>query len=136
MENMQYAEELVREYLVFRGFTNTLQAFENELSTDMGKSFQVDKIVDLIFSTYIPKFQIDKLVGLFTFFKQCFSSASELVFFSTLSRLEVSVLRCYIVYAVQPGRKEKVVEFLATNGNDLLQRKEDWTPWFGASFCS
>uniref|UniRef100_A0A7N2MFZ0 ARMC9 CTLH-like domain-containing protein n=1 Tax=Quercus lobata TaxID=97700 RepID=A0A7N2MFZ0_QUELO len=35
MENIQYAEELVREFLVFRGFTNTLQTFESELGTDI-----------------------------------------------------------------------------------------------------
>ncbi|XP_057951144.1 uncharacterized protein LOC131145967 isoform X4 [Malania oleifera] len=63
MENMQYAEELVREFLVFRGFTNTLQAFEMELSTDI-------------------------------------------------------------------GRKDEIAEFFRMYGTDLLQRGQDWTPWF------
>ncbi|KAJ9139813.1 hypothetical protein P3X46_030511 [Hevea brasiliensis] len=134
MENMQYAEELVREFLVFRGFTNALQAFEMELSTDIGKGFQVDKILDLIFSIYIPKFQAEKLVGLLRFFKQCFSSVSEAVLLSTLSKLEVSILRYYIVCAVQSGRKDKVVEFFGMNGNDLLQRGGDWTPWFAIPY--
>lgn len=134
MENMQYAEELVREFLVFRGFTNTLQAFDSELSSDIGRAFQVDKIVDLVFSVYVPKFQAEKLVGLLNFFKRCLSSSSERVFFETLCRLEVSVLRYYIVYAVQSGRKDKVVEFYGMIGNDLMQRSEDWTPWFGG-FC-
>ncbi|KAG8638363.1 WD repeat-containing protein 91 isoform X3 [Manihot esculenta] len=134
MENMQYAEELVREFLVFRGFTNTLQVFEMELSTDIGKGFQVDKILDLIFSIYIPKFQAEKLVGLLSFFKQCFSLVSEAALFSTLSKLEVSILRYYIVCAVQSGRKDKVVEFFGMNGNDLLQRGGDWTPWFAIPY--
>ncbi|KAK9292858.1 hypothetical protein L1049_020839 [Liquidambar formosana] len=59
MENMQYAEELVREFLIFRGFTTTLQAFEIELCTDIGKGFQVDKILNLIFSVYVPKFDAE-----------------------------------------------------------------------------
>ncbi|XP_057951142.1 uncharacterized protein LOC131145967 isoform X2 [Malania oleifera] len=130
MENMQYAEELVREFLVFRGFTNTLQAFEMELSTDIGKGFQVDKILDLIFSVYIPKFQAEKLVGLLSFFKQCFSSSSETVLIATLSKLEVSILRYYIVHAVQSGRKDEIAEFFRMYGTDLLQRGQDWTPWF------
>ncbi|GKU89202.1 hypothetical protein SLEP1_g3370 [Rubroshorea leprosula] len=134
MENMQYAEELVREFLVFRGFTNTLQAFETELCTDIGKGFQVDKILDLIFSVYIPKFQAEKLVGLLSFFKQCFSSSSETVYVNTLSKLEVSILRCYIVHAVQSGRKDKVVEFFGMNGNDLLQRSNEWSSWFAIPY--
>ncbi|GAY45618.1 hypothetical protein CUMW_090730 [Citrus unshiu] len=130
MENMQYAEELVREFLVFRGFTNTLQAFEKELSTDIGKGFQVDKILNLIFSVYITNFQAERLVGLLSFFKQCVSS-SETVLTATLAKLEISILRYYIVHALQSGRKDKVVEFFGTNGNDLLLRGQDWTSWFG-----
>lgn len=131
MENMQYAEELVREFLVFRGFTNTLQAFDSELSTDIGKGFQVDKIMELIFLVYVPKFQADKLVGLLRFFKQCLSSSSETVLLATLSKMEVSILRYYVVNAINAGRREKVLEFFGMKGNDLLQRSQDWTPWFG-----
>ncbi|XP_028960038.1 uncharacterized protein [Malus domestica] len=134
MENMQYAEELVREFLVFRGFTNTLQAFDSELSTDIGKGFQVDRIMELIFSVYVPKFQADKLVGLFSFFKLCLSSSSETVLLSTLSKLEVSILRYYVVNAIQSGRRDKVLEFFGMNGNDLSQRSEDWTAWFAIPY--
>lgn len=131
---MQYAEELVREFLVFRGFTSTLQAFETELCTDIGKGFQVDKILDLIFSVYIPKFQAEKLVGLLSFFNQCFSSSSETVYVNTLSKLEVSILRCYIINAIQSGKKDKVVEFFGVNGNDLLQRSNEWSSWFALPY--
>uniref|UniRef100_A0A5B6Z005 Anaphase-promoting complex subunit 4 WD40 domain-containing protein n=2 Tax=Davidia involucrata TaxID=16924 RepID=A0A5B6Z005_DAVIN len=134
MENMQYAEELVREFLVFRGFTNTLQAFERELGTDIGKGFQVDKLLDLIFSVYIPKFQAENLIGLLGFFKQCFSSSSEAVFIATLSKLEVSILRYYIVHAIRSGRKDKVIEFFGMNGDDLLQRDQNWTSWFAIPY--
>lgn len=121
----------MREFLVFRGFTNTLQAFEKELRTDIGKGFQVDKILDLIFSVYVPNFQGEKLVGLLSFFKQCVASSSETVLTATLAKLEISILRYYIVHALQSGRKDKVVEFFGTNGNDLLLRGQDWTSWFG-----
>ncbi|KAH7691063.1 WD40-repeat-containing domain-containing protein [Dioscorea alata] len=134
MENMQYSEELLREFLVFRGFTNTLQAYETELSTDIGRGFQVDKILDLIFSVYVPKYQADKLVGLLNFFKQCFFSSSEAVLISTLLKLEVSILRYYIVHAIQSGRRDKVVDFFGANGNTLLLKREDWIPWFAIPY--
>lgn len=131
MENMQYAEALLREFLVFRGFTNTLQAFEAEMTSEVGRNFHVDKILDLIFKVYIPKYQADRLVGLLNFFKQCFSSPSDVVLLSTLLKLELSVLRYYVVHALKSGRQDKVVEFFGENGNYLLQKREDWTPWFG-----
>lgn len=131
MENMQYAEELVREFLIFRGFTNTLQAFESELRTDIGKGFHVDKILDLIFSVYVPKFQAEKLVGLLGFFKQYLSSSPETALISTLAKLEDSILQYYVVHALQVGRSDKVAEFFGMKGNELMERSHDWTPWFG-----
>lgn len=134
MENMQYAEELMREFLIFRGFTNTLRSFEAEISTDIGKGFQVDKILDLIFSVYVPKFEAEKLVGLMGFLKQCFFSPADMRFNSTLAKLELSTIRYYIVYALQKGRQDKVVEFFARYGNDLLHNADDWSPWFAIPY--
>lgn len=130
---MLYAEELVREFLLFRGFTTSLQAFEKELTTDIGKGFEVDKILDLIFSIYVPKFQAQNLINLLSFIKQCFTS-SEASLLAALSKLNVSILRYYIVYAIQSRRTDKVMEFFDAYGNDLLQKDQDWSLWFGRSW--
>ncbi|CAH9070598.1 unnamed protein product [Cuscuta epithymum] len=133
MENMQYAEELLREFLVFRGFTNTLQAFEKELGSDIGKGFQVDRLLDLIFSVYIPKCQAANLVNLLHFFKQCFGSY-EIELMSSLSKLEVSIMRYYIIHALQSGKREKVIEFFDTHGSELVQKHQDWALWFAIPY--
>ncbi|KAJ4774264.1 WD repeat-containing protein 91 [Rhynchospora pubera] len=134
MENMRYAEALVREFLIFRGFTTTLQSFESELSTEIGRNFDVDKILNLIFSLYIPKFQLEKLRSLLNFFKQCLTSPSETALLSALSKLELSVLRYYVVYALKSSRPDKVSEFFSLNGSYLLEKKEDWLPWFAITY--
>lgn len=41
MSHVQYIDELVREYLLFRGFTVTLKSFDNELKIDKDKGFRV-----------------------------------------------------------------------------------------------
>ncbi|XP_071735499.1 uncharacterized protein [Rutidosis leptorrhynchoides] len=133
MENMKYAEELVKEFLFFRGFTTTLQSFQNELSTDIAQQFHKDQIFDLIFSVYIPKFQPQNLISLLNFFKQCFSS-SETLLINTLSKLEISILRYYIVYAVQSGRIDKVIEFFGVHGDKLMQMDHDWMTWFAIPY--
>ncbi|XP_074555728.1 uncharacterized protein LOC141811609 [Curcuma longa] len=136
MENMQYAEELLREFLIFRGFTSTLQTFDRELSTDIGRNFQVEKILDLVFQVYVPKYEADKLISLIHFFKRCFCSPSETLFISTLKKLEVSILRYYIIHALQSGRQDKVVEFFQANTNYLFQNREDWMPWFAIPYLT
>jgi hypothetical protein len=41
MENVAYADELVRDYLIFRGFTQTFKSFNIEKKYDKAKGFQV-----------------------------------------------------------------------------------------------
>lgn len=130
---MGLAEELVREFLLFRGFRTTLQAYEAELATDFGRGFEVEKVMDLVFSCYIPGFDFGKLFGLLRYLKRCFSSPSDAGFLPALAKLEASVLKYYVVYAVKSGQKEKVVGFFEAFGSELLQRSEEWTPWFGAT---
>lgn len=47
MAHIQYVDSLIREYLLFRGFSyNTLKTFDNDLKNDKDKGFRVDKIID------------------------------------------------------------------------------------------
>ncbi|KAL8544162.1 hypothetical protein ACS0TY_004626 [Phlomoides rotata] len=133
MEKMKVAEELVREFLVYRGFTNTLHAFEKELATDIGKGFHVDKILHLIFSVYTPKFEADKLFDLLSFFKNCFS-CSDTNLVDVISKLNLSILRYYVVNALKCGRKDKVLELFADFGNDLMRRDDSWSSWFAIPY--
>lgn len=45
MAHIQYVDELIREYLLYRGFSGTLKAFDSELKVDKDKSFRVRKCV-------------------------------------------------------------------------------------------
>lgn len=41
MSHVQYVDELVKEYLLFRGFSQTLKAFDNDLKAEKEKGFRV-----------------------------------------------------------------------------------------------
>lgn len=43
MSHLQYLDELVKEYLLFRGFTHTLRTLDNELKIDKDKGFRVSR---------------------------------------------------------------------------------------------
>lgn len=45
MSHVQYVDELVKEYLLFRGFSQTLKAFDNDLKAEKEKGFRVRKII-------------------------------------------------------------------------------------------
>lgn len=46
MAHIQYMDELIKEYLLFRGFGSTIKSFDLDLKVDKEKSFRVDKIID------------------------------------------------------------------------------------------
>ncbi|RYR31967.1 hypothetical protein Ahy_B01g056944 [Arachis hypogaea] len=54
---------------------------------------------------------------------------------STLSKIQTSLLRFYVVHGLQANRRDRVIDFFAVYGSDLLQRSHDWTRWFGAFCC-
>ena len=41
MSHVQYVDELVKEYLLFRGFGQTLKTFDNDLKAEKEKGFRV-----------------------------------------------------------------------------------------------
>lgn len=72
MAHIQFVDELVREYLLYRGFTSTLKAFDNDLKADKDKGFRVDKIVEQI----VHYINVSDLNGL----KEYWSHLNTLVF--------------------------------------------------------
>lgn len=48
MAHVQHMDDLIKEYLLFRGFTATVKVFEADLKVDKEKGFRVDKIIDQI----------------------------------------------------------------------------------------
>lgn len=131
MEKMQHAETLVKEFLVYRGFSSTLKAFEVELAADASHGFQVDRVIELLFSVYVPKFEADNLRTFMTSVRQSLLARSELHFSAALRKLESSLNRYYIVNAVQKGRIDRVLDFFEKYGDLLLQSGDDWGGWFG-----
>lgn len=51
MAHIQYVDSLIREYMLFRGFSNSLKSFDTELKSDKDKGFRVDKIIEQILAT-------------------------------------------------------------------------------------
>ncbi|PSN38125.1 WD repeat-containing protein 91 [Blattella germanica] len=46
MSHIQYVDELIREYLLYRGFSGTVKTFDSELKVDKDKSFRPDKVTE------------------------------------------------------------------------------------------
>jgi hypothetical protein len=68
MSHVQCLDEMVKEYLLFRGFCNTLKIFDAELKTDKEKGFRV-RLIQSLFYFPIDKYTndlFDRLTKLLT----------------------------------------------------------------------
>jgi WD40 repeat protein len=127
-QGIVHMDDMVREYLLFRGFTKTFQLFEQERRQDRLRSFDAAQIVEALLA-HARDGQLEALQSLWRFLTSRLFSKAHPSLASVAARLERSLFRLYLVYAVLGGRRERVPEFFAACGPDVL-RDPDWKPWF------
>uniref|UniRef100_A0A8C1AZ15 WD repeat-containing protein 91 n=1 Tax=Cyprinus carpio carpio TaxID=630221 RepID=A0A8C1AZ15_CYPCA len=115
---VERTDDLVREYLIYRGFTSTLKLLDSEIKTDKEKGFRVDKIID----------QLQQLIQSYdlTGLKEYWAYLDRRLF----SRLED---RFYVIHTVQ--NPEKTQEFFQKQALEL-QTQPEWRDWFALPFIS
>lgn len=67
MDAIPYVDSLIKEYLLFRGFTGSLRAFNKDLASDRGCGFQADQLCELIFRKLVPLDQASELMEVLDF---------------------------------------------------------------------
>lgn len=128
MAHLQFVDELVREYLLFRGFSNTLKSFDAELKADKDKGFRVDKLVDQL-TQHIYAYDLTALRELWAHLDHKIFSRLEQEFTPAVRKLENAVLKMYVVNAVVNGKTDKLNEFFSRLAPDL-QGQAEWKDWF------
>ncbi|GBP27286.1 WD repeat-containing protein 91 [Eumeta japonica] len=131
MAHIQFTDELVREYLLFRGFTNTVKAFDNDLKADKDKGFRVDKIVEQILQ-YINTSDLNGLKEYWSHLDSLVFSKLEIHFQPAIRKLEYSLYKYYLVVAAQGpsgSRSERISDFFSKLMPEL-QGQSEWKEWF------
>lgn len=128
MANIQYMDNLIREYLLYRGFAGTLKSLDADLKTDKEKGFRVDKLVDQILS-FIYAYDIQSLKDLWGHLNLHMFSKLESNFIPGVKKLENGVLKLYLVNACVNNKPDKVTEFFSKLTPEL-QNQSEWKDWF------
>lgn len=129
MAHIQHMDELIKEYLLFRGFGNTLKSFDSDLKTDKERSFRVDKVIDQL-TQLINTYDLNGLRELWYHLDSCMFSKLESHFTNGVKKLENAVLKMYLINAVVNNKPEKVQEFFVKMTPELINQSE-WKDWFG-----
>ena len=128
-------DDLVKEYLLFRGFNTCLKSFETDLKLDKDKSLKADKIVEQLFQ-YIYAFDLGGLLDYWSYLDLKYFSRLTLKIPGSLSltrKYELFLLRYYLINAVQSNKSEKALEFFETYTHKL-QSQIEWKEWFCLPF--
>ncbi|XP_076996844.1 WD repeat-containing protein 91 isoform X2 [Tamandua tetradactyla] len=99
-EAVERTDELVREYLLFRGFTHTLRQLDAEIKADKEKGFRVDKIVDQL-QQLMQVYDLAALRDYWSYLERRLFSRLEDIYRPTINKLKTSLFRFYLVYTIQ-----------------------------------
>ena len=104
-------DDLVREYLLFRGFNSCLRSLELDLKADKDKSLRADKVIEQIFSL-IYSFDLSGLLDYWLYLDTKFFSRLTMKLNQTAGtsvsltrKYELFLLRYYLIHAIQSGKE-------------------------------
>ncbi|XP_034048332.1 WD repeat-containing protein 91 isoform X2 [Thalassophryne amazonica] len=93
-------DEYVREYLMYRGFTNALKHLDTDIKADKEKGFRVDKIIEQL-QHLVFTFDLSGLKEYWLYLDRRLFCRLEEVYRVTVNKLRTSLYRYYIISAVQ-----------------------------------
>ncbi|KAL3268187.1 hypothetical protein HHI36_007313 [Cryptolaemus montrouzieri] len=128
MSHAHFIEEMIREYLIFRGFSTTLKSFDADLKADKEKSFRVDKIIEQLLQ-FISNYDLTSLRELWSHLDTHMFTKLETQFVPGVKKLENAVLKLYLVNCVTNNKADKVAEFFLRMTPEL-QNQSEWKEWF------
>ncbi|KAG1702360.1 WD repeat-containing protein 91 [Nymphon striatum] len=128
-----YVDELVKDYLIFRGFIGSMKAFECDLKVDKEHSYRVDKIVEQL-SSSISNYDLSLLRETWHHLDKRVFSRCELGSANSIAtKLEAALLKMYVVNCVSTNKHEKLMEFYEKMSSEL-QGQGEWKDWFAIPF--
>lgn len=133
-------DDLVREYLLFRGFNTCLRSLDQDLKADKDKCLRADKVIEQLFSL-IYSFDLSGLLDYWLYLDARFFSRLTMklpnqtaqVNVSLTRKYELFLLRYYLIHAVQSGKSERAME-LFENYAYKLQSQTEWKEWYCLPF--
>lgn len=134
--SISFVDDLIRDYLNYRGLTSTLRTFESETSKIPIGQFRADRITEQL-TLYIHQFDINNLIDYWSQIEQ--RLLSSLILRSqqqtnNLTKVRTNLFRCYLIHSVQSSKMDKVHEFFDRLARHLQQSSEWTKDWFALPF--
>uniref|UniRef100_A0A8C5BQ77 WD repeat-containing protein 91 n=1 Tax=Gadus morhua TaxID=8049 RepID=A0A8C5BQ77_GADMO len=125
---VERTDELVREYLTYRGFSSALRHLDTEIKADRERGLRVDRIVEQLLQLVLT-FDLSALRDYWGHLERRLFSRLQEGYAPAVAKLTTSLYRYYVVNAIQ----ERTQEFFQRMGAEL-QGAAEWRDWFALPF--
>ncbi|XP_030553881.1 WD repeat-containing protein 91 [Drosophila novamexicana] len=133
MAQVAYLDSMLREYLVYRGYSNTLKALDVEQRNEKDQHFRAERLIEH-FNAAVQASDLKALRSLWLHLDNNLFSKLDHTYAVAVKKLENSLLKYYLVTAYSNNKSDKISEFFNTLASELHQQSE-WKDWFFFSFC-
>tara|TARA_B110000977_G_scaffold163053_1_gene208799 strand:+ start:11785 stop:13359 length:1575 start_codon:yes stop_codon:yes gene_type:complete len=132
-DDVPYVDTLIREYMLYRGCTGALSAFDVESTSDANAIgfANADRVCELICGKHLPRLDAVGLVRTLGLLRDRYWTRLHTSFTEHIATLETSVARSFIVTAAKRRRHDKITEFFEMEGERLTSVDDSWPTWFG-----
>ncbi|XP_037949244.1 WD repeat-containing protein 91-like [Teleopsis dalmanni] len=134
MAQVEFLDTILKEYLIFRGFSNTLKALDADLKSDKDFGFRAEKIMEQ-FNQYIVAGDLQGLTTLWGHLDNFLFTKLEHTYLQSVKKFESSLYKLYLITAHTNNKPDKIKEFFSKMSDELHQQSE-WKEWFYFPFCT
>lgn len=129
--NISSVDEIVQEYCIYRGFTQSFRSIEFEKSNDKTKNFEPQIIVQQIFD-YLNNGNIDQFLILWDFLQKRFFIHLDQEHVKMFYQIKSDLIKYYLVICVKLKNKSKISDFFSCYSNEILSanNKSDLRNWY------
>eukprot|EP01125_Pyxidicula_operculata_P018590 TRINITY_DN6613_c0_g1_i1.p1 TRINITY_DN6613_c0_g1~~TRINITY_DN6613_c0_g1_i1.p1 ORF type:complete len:486 (+),score=68.52 TRINITY_DN6613_c0_g1_i1:97-1554(+) len=127
-EDIIYVDQLISDFFLYRGYLYSRRAFIRDTEDDKNKGFQVTKIVSNLFH-FVETHDLAGLLDMWNHLMESFFSKLSESFTWSISKLELSLKRYYIVHTIKANRRDKCLEFFQVFGHEISNDRQ-WRNWF------
>uniref|UniRef100_A0AC35TUR1 LisH domain-containing protein n=1 Tax=Rhabditophanes sp. KR3021 TaxID=114890 RepID=A0AC35TUR1_9BILA len=127
-------DELVLNYLRFRGFADTVKSLEAESKNPRDKKYQVNTIMGDIAHS-IDKHDFDSLRKILNYFNEKLFSSMVPGNVKLAKEYENELYRLYLINTIKAKKPQKAIEFFEKN-IDFIRNNKEWEDWYALPYIS
>ena len=130
-------DNMVAEYLIYRGFNNTFKTFDNERNKDRTKQFEIEKITESIFSD-LHSLSIESFMSLWEFLSKGFFLHLDVEHYRLSRIILCDLIKYYLVNTIKQKNKDKTKEFFSLYSYEILSESveacSDLKGWYALPY--